>query len=402
MTLSRALCRPTSSRSAISSPVGVKRPAAWSPPVSSNARWAARSRSGKRQEDLAGHHRAVGDRVGSDRDLVEGGLAADPARRRCDEVPLGDGAGIERARQPDGDPVVGLVHVGRVAGLDPEDLGALDQTLGAEEADGQLVLVAGRPHRDRDRHRLLARTGGAGSRAAPRRRRDRRGTRATRRARRRSGGRDVARRWSGCVSCTDSESRTGRVSRERIIAAYRCRTPCSDPRGARVPRVAARDGDPRDDRAGRPAAARAVCFVVRDRRRGPRHLTPLDEKPKVVADAATSLAPATSPPGRPWPSSSTAGPRTGRSSAGCDLRVERRSSSRPTHPTSTPRAWRRCARSTRSTRRIGSRSARSSGSTSISAPELGRPGASASEVERLARAGGGSGSSSSPRGSRRR
>ena len=44
--LSSALCRPTSSRIAISSPFGAKRPAACSPPVSSNAFWAARSRSG--------------------------------------------------------------------------------------------------------------------------------------------------------------------------------------------------------------------------------------------------------------------------------------------------------------------------------------------------------------------
>ena len=70
-------------------------------------------------------------------------------------MPLGDGAGIECTRETDRDPVVGLVHVGRVAGLDPEDLRTLDHSLGVEEADRQLVLVAGRPHRDRDGYRLL-------------------------------------------------------------------------------------------------------------------------------------------------------------------------------------------------------------------------------------------------------
>ena len=45
--LSSALCRPTSSRSARSSPFGVNSPDAWRPPVSSNAFWAARSRSGR-------------------------------------------------------------------------------------------------------------------------------------------------------------------------------------------------------------------------------------------------------------------------------------------------------------------------------------------------------------------
>ena len=46
-TLSSALCRPTSSRRTSSSPVGLKSAAACSPPVSSNARWAARRRSGR-------------------------------------------------------------------------------------------------------------------------------------------------------------------------------------------------------------------------------------------------------------------------------------------------------------------------------------------------------------------
>ena len=65
-------------------------------------------RQGK--DDRAGDDRTVRDRVGADRDLVEGGLAADPARRRRDEVPLGDPRGIEGPREVDRHLVVGLVH----------------------------------------------------------------------------------------------------------------------------------------------------------------------------------------------------------------------------------------------------------------------------------------------------
>ena len=47
ITLSTALCRPTSSRSTSRSPAAVKIPAACSPPVLANTRWASRSRSGR-------------------------------------------------------------------------------------------------------------------------------------------------------------------------------------------------------------------------------------------------------------------------------------------------------------------------------------------------------------------
>ncbi len=73
---------------------------------------------------------------------------------------LGDDGGVERPGETDRDLVVGLVHLGRIAALDPEDLGALDQPLRPEESDRQLVLEPGRPHRDRDRDRLLARPRG--------------------------------------------------------------------------------------------------------------------------------------------------------------------------------------------------------------------------------------------------
>ena len=47
ITLSTALCRPTSSRRASRVPPAVKSPAACRPPVLANTRWAARSRSGR-------------------------------------------------------------------------------------------------------------------------------------------------------------------------------------------------------------------------------------------------------------------------------------------------------------------------------------------------------------------
>ena len=47
ITLSIALCRPTSSRAQTSAPAGVKSPVAWSPPVEANAAWASRSLPGR-------------------------------------------------------------------------------------------------------------------------------------------------------------------------------------------------------------------------------------------------------------------------------------------------------------------------------------------------------------------
>ena len=72
---------------------------------------------------------------------------------------LGDARGIEGARQANDDRVVRLVHRPRIAGLDPEHLRPLDEALGAQEADRELVLVAGRAHRHGDGHRLLVRPG---------------------------------------------------------------------------------------------------------------------------------------------------------------------------------------------------------------------------------------------------
>jgi hypothetical protein len=54
ITLSTALCRPTSSRSTSRSPAAENRPAACRPPVRSKVRWAARSRSGRSASVRAG------------------------------------------------------------------------------------------------------------------------------------------------------------------------------------------------------------------------------------------------------------------------------------------------------------------------------------------------------------
>ncbi len=67
-TLSTALCRPTSSRSTSSVPSAVNRPAACSPPVLRNTRWASLSRSG-REASTAGETR-TGSAATSNADLT--------------------------------------------------------------------------------------------------------------------------------------------------------------------------------------------------------------------------------------------------------------------------------------------------------------------------------------------
>ena len=74
---------------------------------------------------------------------------------------LGDARRVERPGEPDDDAVVGRPMRGRIAELDAADLVPVDQAFGPQEADGQLVLVARRPHRHGDRDRLLARSGSA-------------------------------------------------------------------------------------------------------------------------------------------------------------------------------------------------------------------------------------------------
>jgi hypothetical protein len=111
------------------------------------------------EDHRPGDDRASGDRLRSNGDLVERRLAADPARRGRDEVPLRDARGVERAAEVDRDLVIRLVHRGRVAGRDAQDLRTVDQALGPQESDRELVLEAGGPHRDGHRDRILARAG---------------------------------------------------------------------------------------------------------------------------------------------------------------------------------------------------------------------------------------------------
>ena len=74
---------------------------------------------------------------------------------------LGDPRGVERVGEVDGDLVVGLIHQRRVAGRDADHLRSLDQALGPQEPDRQLVLEPRCPEGDRDSDRVLAGSGGA-------------------------------------------------------------------------------------------------------------------------------------------------------------------------------------------------------------------------------------------------
>ena len=130
MSLSSALWRPTSSRSSRSSPVGVNRPGRVEPAGPLERRLGGAQTVRQRRGSPRAHHRARRQRLAADRDLVERGLAADPARRRRDEVPLGDERRVERARQAHERPVVRLGMSRRVAGRRPHAPRALDQPLG--------------------------------------------------------------------------------------------------------------------------------------------------------------------------------------------------------------------------------------------------------------------------------
>ena len=69
-------------------------------------------------------------------------------------MPLRHGRVVERSGQADDDRVVRLVERDRIAAFRADDLGAVDQPLRPQEADGQFGLVAGRPHRDGDGDRI--------------------------------------------------------------------------------------------------------------------------------------------------------------------------------------------------------------------------------------------------------
>ena len=144
---------------------------------------------GQRQDHVPGHGRArrAADRSG------RRPRRSRPCRRSRTRRSRRSGARrpadvVERAGQADEDRVVGLAERGRVAALGPDDLRTVDESLGPQEPDRELRLVTGRPHRDRDRDRLLPRTGRPDLQRAPRRRSGRRGPPGRRRGRPRSDG----------------------------------------------------------------------------------------------------------------------------------------------------------------------------------------------------------------------
>ena len=161
MTLSSALWRPTSSRTRVSSPVGVNRPVACRPPVRSNVRLRRAQALGQRADDVRRHERAVAQRLGGHLDRVDRGLPAHAAGRRHGEVALHE-TGLERPAEMDGHDVIGLLaqlDVGAVL-----DLGYLElrcqEALGVQEPGSELEIMSRGAHRDGDAHRLLARPSG--------------------------------------------------------------------------------------------------------------------------------------------------------------------------------------------------------------------------------------------------
>ena len=73
---------------------------------------------------------------------------------------LGDLRVVEWARQAHDDRVVRLVERPGIAAARADDLLAVEQPLGPQEADRELGLVARGPHGDGDGDRILARPGG--------------------------------------------------------------------------------------------------------------------------------------------------------------------------------------------------------------------------------------------------
>ena len=143
----------------MSSPRGLNRPAAWRPPVSSNARWAARSRSGRASTTERATTGPGGSgwarRTTSSIEALPQ-IPHEAVATKCRSATFESSNG---RRQPDDDGVVGLAERPRVAAGRAQHVLAVEQALGGEEPDGQLGLVAGRAHRDRDRDRVLARAG---------------------------------------------------------------------------------------------------------------------------------------------------------------------------------------------------------------------------------------------------
>ena len=182
ITLSSALCRPTSSRMAMSSPAGENSAAACRPPVSSNARCAARSRSGRARITVRAttgpSGRGSQRRATSSMDALPQ-MPHDAVATKCRSATVASSNGRDRRTT-----IVssGWLSVTGSPGLGADDLGPIDQPLRAQEPDrrarlrGPACASSPRPPRDPDPARP------PGSRGAPRRRSGLRAPRATTRA----------------------------------------------------------------------------------------------------------------------------------------------------------------------------------------------------------------------------
>ena len=229
-------------------------------------------------------------------------------------MPFGHGRRVERAREADDDRVVGLVERRGVAALGRRDvLGAVDQALRPQESDGELRLVAGRPHRDRHRDRVLVGTG----RADLQRRfaHDAVGADLERLATHGhdGAGRDVAGRRDARVVHARSVG-PGAVGGASLAAD--AERPARRPR-ARLPRRRP-PGDPRDDRprtAGRdPSRSASSSMPPIPPASACSRRSTTSRKPSTTS--GTSPASATSGRVPRSASSSSAGTRTGPASAG--------------------------------------------------------------------------------------
>ena len=123
----------------------MKRPVACIPPVRANAGW--RRRSGSEASSARSTTRPFGQPRRVHGDLLERALAAHPARGRRVEAPR---AGVAQERAAD------LDRVDARSSVRPASCDAIDEPLAVEEAERELLVVAGRAHRDGQRRAVDA------------------------------------------------------------------------------------------------------------------------------------------------------------------------------------------------------------------------------------------------------
>ena len=173
-------------------PDASNRPAACRPPVRSKTAWPARRASGRPTSTADATTGPAASGSQREDDIIEAGLAADPAARarherrgRTRSRRRTHAAGGRRARSPGG-----RSSRGRPPRRATTSAGTTRPSL-HQEADRQLLVVAARAHRDRDVVGDLPGTRRRGSPSAPR---PRAGRRAPRRDRRRPS-RSCGRHW---------------------------------------------------------------------------------------------------------------------------------------------------------------------------------------------------------------